>query len=195
MKLTTLSLRLLPLVLLGGIAPLASAQSSAVTAPTVITSAPYTITVSGKYILGNDLILSSTSTPAITISVANVNLDLGGYFISGVGDTTSTNVLISVGDVAGVTIKNGTLANDGAGIEFTGGSDPRDYAVAGVTFTHLYLFGMEFDNTAIAAKVYGCKFSALGGSTANGRRRVRGGHLGPRRRARREEHDRHPDAP
>ncbi len=157
---------LVPAALLLGVSalvPAASAQT--VTAPTVITAVPYTISVSGKYVLGSDLTNTSTTTPAITINVANVNLDLGGFYVSGAGNRASANEVIKVGDVANVTIKNGTVANDGFGIDFTGTTDPRNYVVDSVTFTHCYLIGVQFDNPVIGGVVRYSKFSDLGNST------------------------------
>ncbi len=157
---------LVPAALLLGVSALAPAASAqTVTAPTVITAVPYTISSSGKYVLGSDLTNTSTTTPAITINVANVTLDLGGYFVSGAGNTASNNDVIKVGDVANVTIKNGTVANDGIGIDFTGFTDPRNYVVDSVTFTHCYYIGAFFENPVIGGVVRYCKFSDLGTST------------------------------
>ena len=93
-------------------------------AQTVINSVPYTISVSGKYVLGNNLIATaSASQTAITVNAPNVILDLNQFFVSGPGNTpSSTQDVIRVAGVANVTIRNGTVANNGFGISFTASS-------------------------------------------------------------------------
>ena len=104
---------------LATLVPLALLASAAVaSAQTVINSVPYTISAAGKYVLGKNLLNTSTTTPAITISAANVSLDCDGFYVSGAGNTASANSIIYVNNVANVAIRNGLLSNDAYGIFF-----------------------------------------------------------------------------
>ena len=158
---------LLPLsvALLGLAATRASAQ-------TVITSAPYTITASGQYILGGNLNSSSTTAPAITVSAPNVVIDLNNYYVAGPGNTaaalSNTNSVISVGNVANVKIKNGTVAGNAYGIVFTATNSTttsRNYLLDNVTVTRCYFYGVYFNAGAPGTVIRDCSFSTIGNST------------------------------
>jgi hypothetical protein len=161
--------RLTPWLPLGAVALLSlEASASQALAQTMITSVPYTISSAGKYQLANNVTNSSTSTPAITISVPNVILDLNEFFVSGAGNTASSNSVIYVADVADITIKNGIVANDATGIYFTGSANPRNYLVQNVSFTHCYLDGIYVYSAAPGSILSNCSFSNLGNSTKTG---------------------------
>ena len=159
MNLSSLSSRLLPLALLCGLAPLAaSAQSTTATNPTVISTVPYTITTSGNYIVAHDL-TDTSGTTAISINVANVVLDLNGYFVSG---GTNDSFVIYANGVAGVTIKNGTVANANTGIYFGESDATRDELVDKVTVTHC-ITGVECDTTAPGSAITNSVLSSVTG--------------------------------
>ncbi len=158
-RLTSLR-RLLPLALL--LLPALPTVASAQTAPTVITTVPYTISSSGTYVLGKDL-LNTADAPAITINVANVVVDLNSYFVSGGGGDFQTVILIN--NVSGVTIKNGTVANGLIGIYSptnSTGTAMRDALIDKVTVTHCTSAGVEFDSAVPGSVVSNCIFTSLG---------------------------------
>ena len=154
-----------------GLLGLSAGQSYA---DTVITSVPYTISVAGRYTLNSNLLSTSTTVPAITISAPNVTLDLNGFYVAGPGNTAATNsttdVVIKVGNVANVTIRNGTVAGNAFGIEFaaTTAANSRNYLVDTVTVTRCYLCGVYFVNNigAPGSLVRNCLVSLIGNSTA-----------------------------
>ena len=117
--------------------------SAAASAQTVINSVPYTISVSGKYVLGNNFVTSSAAQSAITISAPNVILDLNQFFVSGPGNTpASSSAVISVGAVSNVTIRNGTVANNGYGIFFTNNANNLNHLIENVNVTRCYIGGI-----------------------------------------------------
>ena len=149
-----------------GIAATAGAQ-------TVITSVPYTISTPGHYALGGNLNSNTANTPAITINAPNVILDLSGYYVAGPYNTAANgdqNSTIYVGDVANVTIRNGLIAGDAYGINFSSGNlaNSRNYLVDTVTITHCYLEGIHFNESAAGSQVKNCSFSLIGNSTITG---------------------------
>jgi len=74
---------------------------------TFITTAPFTITVSGSYVLGANLTVAAGD--AITISASNVTLDLNGFTISSTHPSgLGTAVLMNSG-VHGIRIYNGSI--------------------------------------------------------------------------------------
>ena len=138
-------------------------------AQTVINSVPYTISVSGKYVLGNNFITASASQVAITINVANVILDLNGFFVSGPGNsTTSSQSVISVGNVGNVTIRNGTVANNCYGIRFTGALPTSiNHLVENVNITHCLLYGFYFNSSSAGSIIRTNTISQIGGYTGS----------------------------
>ncbi len=146
---------------LGGFTSVSNAQ-------TVISSVPYTIANSGAYVVDRNLIIANGTLNCITINAPNVDLDLGGFFVSGPGSIFSTSAAsVFVADVSNVTVRNGTLANNAYGIRFTGGAtNGINYRVENVVFTRLYLDGIL--TTAVntsASLIRNCFFSQIGGST------------------------------
>ena len=158
------SLRLLALVL----APAALlAIASTASAQAVINSVPYTISVSGKYVLGGNLIGATANQNAIRINAPNVILDLNGFFVSGPGNTPSSTIaVIFVSDVGNVTIRNGTVANNAYGISFGGSGNARNYLVENVNFTNTYQFGLNFASNAPGSIARNNSISEIGGTTA-----------------------------
>ena len=147
------------------------AGASAASAQTVINSVPFTISASGKYVLGGNLATTSANQTAITISAPNVILDLNQFFVSGPGNTpASATPVISVANVSNVTIRNGTVANNAYGIYFAGGANSINHLVEKVNVTRCYLAGIYF--LAIGASsgsiVRENTVSQTGNSTLNG---------------------------
>ena len=159
MKLTSRfsSRLLLPFALALGLAPVAASAQTTPTG-TVITTVPYTISTSGRYVVGNNLIDASGGNVAITINAANVVLDLNGYFVSGGG---TDNFVILVNGKSGVTIKNGTVARAGVGIYY-GNVSMRDETLDHVTVTNCTQAGVEFDAAAEVGVISNCVFSNIG---------------------------------
>ena len=160
---------LLPVGLLG------LAVVSQAPAQTVITSAPYTIATSGRYVLGDNLASSDVNQPAITISAPNVVLDLKGHYVTGPGNPTVDyeykHSTIYVGQVANVTIKNGTVSGNAYGIYFaaTSAGAGRNELVDSIVATRCYLYGIYFDsayNGAPSSRVRNCVVTNIGGSTS-----------------------------
>ena len=136
-------------------------------AQTVINSVPYTISQSGQYQLGTNLAVANASQVAINITAPNVVLDLKGFYVSGPGGTTSSTVaVIQVGDVSNVIIRNGTVANNGYGILYTGGvTNCINHLVEKVNLTRCYLAGISFTNASPGTVIRSCTLSQMGNST------------------------------
>ena len=138
-------------------------------AQTVINSVPYYINTSGKYVLGGNLNLTTSGSGGIYITASNVILDLNGFYISGVPNTPSSGYpVIEVENVSNVTIRNGTLANDGYGIALKGGSNALNYLVENVNFTRCYFSGVFFFTASPGSVVRRCSFSQIGGTAYTG---------------------------
>ena len=151
----------------------ARAQSvTPVPAPTIITTAPYTISAPGYYQLGANLNYNGTGAfgdAIITINASNVTLDFGGHYISGPVSNTATRIYgIYASERSNVLIQNGTVAYCFIGIEMTGNNtattnflNPR---VLNMTVTKCLYRGIELDY-AVTSEVSGCRVTAIGGST------------------------------
>ena len=140
--------------------------AAAVPAQTVINSVPYTINVSGKYILGGNVSTTNPNQNAIRITVANVDLDLNGFFVAcSAPNTSSSLAAIFVSDVGNVTIRNGTVAAYAYGISFGGSSNSRNYLVENVTISRVWLHGLYFASPAPGSQVRNNSFSDIGGYT------------------------------
>ncbi len=85
-----------------------SDQAAFAKGPIVIKALPVTISVPGQYILGGNLISTSSGIEAITITADNVVLDMGGYGIKGQDSGTAAGIYV-VG--TGVDIKNGFVTD------------------------------------------------------------------------------------
>ena len=141
-------------------------------ADTAITSVPYTISASGHYYLSGNLNNSTVNTPAITVNSPNVVIDLNSYYVAGPGVASlggHSNSVILVGNVANVTIKNGTISGAPYGVYFTAssvGTTSRNYVLDGLTVTRCYLGGIYFGGAAAPGSVIkNCAFSTIGSST------------------------------
>ena len=156
-------LRFLPALAFLTVAVSASAQ-------TVINSVPYTITASGKYVLGNNLITASAAQTAITINAPNVILDLNQFFVSGPGGTPGTNAaVIQVGNVSNVTIRNGTVANNAYGILFSGTlPNSINHRVENVNATRCYVSGIYVPNPTSGTVLRQNSVSQTGGAITPG---------------------------
>ncbi len=163
----------LTLGLLFGAASLAQAQTvSPNPAPTIITSAPYTITTSGYYQLGANINVTNTSGNIITIAVANVTLDFAGHYISGPTNAVTTSTLYGVGSVgyANLIIQNGTISHCYEGINLNGangsnGSDNYNQLVQNMLVTNTGHIGVNLYN-ALNSRVINSVITNIGGATA-----------------------------
>ena len=142
------------------------AAASTASAQTVINSVPYTITASGKYVLGNNFVTASANQVAITINAPNVVLDLNDFFVSGPGNSTTINqTVISVGNVSNVKIRNGTVANNGFGIYFFPGANSINHLVENVNITRCLFGGVFFAANTASSIVRNCTISQIAGNT------------------------------
>ena len=96
---------------------------------TVINSVPYTISQSGSYVLNKDLLYTSPTGTAITITSGNVTLDFAGHLLDGLGGGPGTIAAgVQIGSdndpstYSNVTIKNGTIVGFSIGITLYGGA-------------------------------------------------------------------------
>ena len=140
-------------------------------ARTPISSAPYTISVSGSYYLTGNLTVSTGD--AITIAANNVTLDLNGFSITSTRATAATdkaillngtrkNIAISNGHIeSGVTNIGGSYSGSGFGygIYYSGSTSNvrvRDVSVAGVLYHGIYI------NTGSSTIVASCTVGVAG---------------------------------
>jgi len=87
---------------------------------TAITSVPFTISASGSYCLANDISTPATFTAgnAITVSVNDVVIDLGGFTLGNLSAGTGTQAVgIFAQDQKNVTVQNGTVRGFCRGID------------------------------------------------------------------------------
>ena len=73
----------------------------------VIKAIPTTISVSGVYTLGANLISASSTTDAITVNADNVIIDMAGYGIKGTGIGEAHGIIVNG---KGVEIRNGSVS-------------------------------------------------------------------------------------
>ena len=150
--------------------PLLLASAAMVSAQTVITSVPHTITASGHYAINRNLNSNAANTPAITIAAPNVILELNGFYVAGPSNPgaslTPNNSTILVGDVPNVTIRDGLVAGDAYGIYFsaTTATNSRNYVVESVTVTRCYYCGIYVRSAAPGSQINTCAFSFIGNS-------------------------------
>ena len=126
---------------------------------------PFTISASGKYVLGNNFVTGSAAQTAITINVSNVILDLNGFFVSGPGGVTNTQTaVISVGTVSNVTIRNGTIANNGYGIVVNSTStNGINHLYENLNITRCLSVGIIFTGDTASTIVRSNTISQIGG--------------------------------
>ncbi len=92
---------------------------------TEIISLPVTIAVPGTYCLQRDLGMAITTLNAITINVENVVVDLNGFTLEGIRQTTTQNVATTAKGIHApflnnITIRNGTVRGFLVGIDISG---------------------------------------------------------------------------
>jgi hypothetical protein len=114
-------------LLFGALASAIAAIPAYAAPPTIIASAPFTITVPGKYVLHNNLTIPPGAVSAITITCSDVIVDLNGYTIIGPGGgiksngITGYNTTGAIGALSNIIIRNGTITNCLLGITFFAG--------------------------------------------------------------------------
>ncbi len=153
----------------------ALAQSAApVPAPTIITSAPYTITTAGYYQLGANLNYDgngSTNDAIITVNASNVTLDFGGHYIAGPTNNTATQLYgVYANERANLVIQNGTVSSCSIGVFLYGNgsttTNNRNARLLNMTLTKCYYVGAEIRG-GISPEFDSCHVSSIGGSTSN----------------------------
>jgi hypothetical protein len=95
-------------------------------------SAAHIISEPGSYFLDGNLDMASKPI-GIEIRGSHVTLDLMGFVIERTGVPGGTGVAITVDDLTGITIRNGTFSGLGDAIESTAGADPINVVVRRVT--------------------------------------------------------------
>ena len=137
---------------------------SPVPAPTIITTAPYTITKAGYYQLGKDLTISATSGSIITIKASNVTLDFAGHYISGPVNSATQLYGVSAYEQGNIVIRNGTVAYCYVGIHFDGsgesGSLNINQRVDNMLLTYCYYSGLLIEY-ASNSEVTNCHISFI----------------------------------
>lgn len=153
--------------------PVASAQTSV----TVISSAPYTITKPGYYLLGADLSYAGRANAEhdaiITVAANNVTLDFAGHTISGPAASNKASHVCGVytANHGFVTVQNGVIANCWIGIQILFG--PANGIAVNVhnrinnmSVTRCLFEGINLNQTT-AMEVSDCRISFIGGSTTD----------------------------
>src|SRR3954447_18043687 len=115
----------LALGLLGGALATLAGGGRPAAAATLIQNCPYTISLSGTYILARDLTCSG---PAITVTANNVNLVLAGHTLTGPAGGSG----VFARNATSLTITGGTIVGFGTDIQLTTTANAR---VTGVTAT------------------------------------------------------------
>ena len=155
-------------------APAHAQEVAPVPAPTIIKSAPYTITTPGYYQLGANLSYAGNSSIAndaiITVAVSNVTLDFGGHFISGPATNTATTLFgVYCNERGNINIINGTISHCWIGIELFGNGSATslnyNQRVNNMLVTHCYAVGIDL-TYANNSHVTNCNVSDIGGTTA-----------------------------
>jgi len=108
----------------------------------VIKAIPTTISVSGVYTLGANLISASSTTDAITVNADNVVIDMAGYGIKGTGGNGSGVADGIMVNGTGVEIRNGSVSDFYNGIiGNNGGVRIINVKVASVYSYPIYITG------------------------------------------------------
>ncbi len=143
--------------------------TASASAQTVISSVPYTITASGQYVVDRNLIGASANVDLITVNAPNVLIDLGGFFVSGPGNTpTSTKACIRTNGGSNIVIRNGTLANMGYGISFDGSSTNNiNHLAEFLNFTRCYIYGVYFASDSAGSQIRDSVYSQIGNTSTN----------------------------
>ncbi len=151
--------------------PPAAAQTvSPNPAPTIITSAPYTISAPGFYQLGANLSYAgngSQNDAIITVNANNVTLDLGGHFLTGTSTNTATQLLgVYANERSNLTLQNGTISYCYIGVAlegtFSATSNNVNHRFRNLLVTHCYSGGIELLG-ASDSTMERCRVSYIGG--------------------------------
>ena len=140
---------------------------------TPISSAPFTITVSGSYYLTTNV--NVTTGDAITIIASQVTLDLNGFTISSTAPSaTNTGILLAGGDtditilnghiVGGVTNNAGVYGGSGfANGIFFSAATPSNVRVTGISVSGCLTYGIFLNAANATAVVESCTVQTNGG--------------------------------
>ncbi len=172
---TSKSLRfLLPILALGTLAAgrTPAQEVAPVPAPTIITSAPYTITTGGYYQLGANLSYAGNGADndaIITVNASNVTLDLGGHYLSGPVNTPATKVFgVFAYERSNLTIKNGTISHCLIGVALAGINQSNslniNHSLHDLLITNGYYAGAILQG-ATDSRASANRVSNIGGST------------------------------
>lgn len=154
-----------------------------------ISGLPYTINTPGSYYVTTNLLVAVND--GIVITANNVTLDLNGFTISSIQNSTTHGKAIALGSgsgpVSNITIRNGFITGDvtnngatfggsgfGYGIFQFGGQPPSNVRVSGVTVSGCLYVGIHLggSNTVVesccvnTAGSYGIYAQSISGSTA-----------------------------
>ncbi len=143
-------------------------------APTIITTAPYTITKPGFYQLGANLVYSgngSANDAIITLNSGNVTLDFAGHYISGPSTNTATHLYgVYSNEQGNINIQNGTIAFCYIGVLLGGNGMATslniNQRVTNMLVTTCYYEGMDLESVR-GADVFNNRLSLIGGQIAS----------------------------
>ena len=161
-------------VVLTGAARSNAQTVSPMPAPTMITSAPYTISAPGYYQLGANLNYSGTGAAndaIITVNASNVTIDFAGHYIAGPTTNSATNLMgVYSNERANVIVQNGTIAYCFAGINLIGDNQTNtnflNARILNMTVTKCYQTGIGL-LYGVTPEINGCRVSSIGGTTAS----------------------------
>ena len=121
-------------------------------APTIIRTAPYTITQPGYYQLGADLYYAGNSNinndAIITIAASNVTLDFAGHYISGPANDASGLTGVYANEQGNLIIENGTIAYCFRGVFLNGNNTASsiniNQRVSNMSISYCYNLAIAF---------------------------------------------------
>ena len=138
-------------------------------APTVISSLPYTVPGPGSYVLNANLSSTQTSGNLITVNNSNVIIDFQNHTLSGPNVTSQTTIGIYASEVTNVTIQNGTIVHCNTGIYIAGNNtaatNSLNERITNMRVSKCNSFGIEFDESP-ASLITNCQISQIGSSTS-----------------------------
>ena len=140
---------------------------AATRAQTVISSLPYTITVSGNYVLSGDLASTQTSGNLIEIDASNVTLDMQDYYISGGSGTTG----IYAYEQGKLTIRNGTISKCDYGIVIQGNGTATTNntvnQIDNIRVRGCSIIGIDLEESP-SSRITNCQLAQIGNSSVSG---------------------------
>ena len=142
-------------------------------APTIITTAPYTITKPGFYQLGANLTYAgngSANDAIITVAISNVTLDFAGHYISGPSTNSATQLYgVYANEAGNLNIQNGTIAFCYIGALFTGNGTATslniNQRVTNMLISYCYYEGLDLENVR-NSDLANNRISLIGGQIA-----------------------------